>query len=58
MMEAMKMYETLKLYDEIVLNYFKTIVYLKNKLNKPMEYREYRLVNDILNKLEIGSDKK
>ena len=54
---VIKMYETLKLYDEIVLNYFKTIIYLKNKLNKPMEYREYKLVNDILNKLEIGSDK-
>ena len=48
------MYETLKLYDEIIRNYFKTVIYLKNKLNNNvLEYDKAKELNNILEMLEI-----
>ena len=47
------MYETLKLYDEIVKNYYRTIIYLENKLNNEvMEYSKQQEIAKILNMLE------
>lgn len=49
------MYETLKLYDEIVKNYYKTIMYLKNKLNgEVLEYSKQRELYKVLEMLEKG----
>lgn len=49
------MYETLKLYDEIVINYYKTIMYIKNKLNSNvLEYSKEKELINILNMLENG----
>ena len=48
------MYNTLKLYDEIVIKYFKTISYLKNKLeNDVMEYIKANELRKVLNILEL-----
>lgn len=53
------MYETLKLYDNIVKNYYKTLVYLKNKLDSEvLEYSKQRELFKILELLEDGSDDK
>ena len=47
------MYEQLKAYDNIVANYLKTILYLKNKLNtEVMEYSKQKELMYILNMLE------
>lgn len=47
------MYEQLKVYDNIVANYLKTIIYLKNKLNtEVMEYSKQKELMYILNMLE------
>jgi len=47
------MYEQLKVYDNIVANYLKTILYLKNKLNtEVMEYSKQKELMYILNMLE------
>lgn len=51
------MYETLKLYDNIVKNYYKTLVYLKNKLDSEvLEYSKQKELSKILELLENGSD--
>lgn len=51
------MYETLKLYDNIVKNYYKTLVYLKNKLDSEvLEYSKQQELFKILELLENGSD--
>lgn len=50
------MYETLKTYDKYILNYFKTIMYLKDKLSSPMEYCKSQELFKVLKMLE-GSDK-
>lgn len=48
------MYETLKLYDEIVIKYYKTIIYLENKLNSEViEYSKQQELRKILDMLEI-----
>ena len=47
------MYEQLKVYDNIVANYLKTILYLKNKLNtEVMEYSKQKELKNILDMLE------
>lgn len=53
------MYNTLKLYDNIVINYYKTLVYLKNKLNSEvMEYSKQKELQKVLDMLEkVGEDK-
>ena len=48
------MYDVLKLYDEIVKNYYKTIIYLNHKLsNEIMEYSKQQELTKVLNMLEI-----
>jgi ABC-type sugar transport system ATPase subunit len=47
------MYEQLKVYDNIVANYLKTIIYIKNKLNSEvMEFSKQKELKNILNMLE------
>ena len=47
------MYEQLKVYDNIVANYLKTVLYLKNKLStEVMEYSKQKELMYILNMLE------
>lgn len=49
------MYNVLKLYDEIVINYYKTIIYLENKLNSEvMEYSKQQILVDVLDMLKVG----
>ena len=56
-MLVMVMYETLKLYDNIVKNYYKTIIYLKNKLDtEVLEYSKQQELFKILELLEKVSD--
>ena len=43
-----------KKYKEIIKNYYKTIMYLKNKLNSNvLEYGKAKELNDILKMLEV-----
>ena len=51
------MYNTLKLYDNIVINYYKTLMYLKNKLSSEvMEYSKQKELQNVLDMLEKVSD--
>ncbi len=51
------MYDTLKLYDSIVKNYYTTIIYLKNKLdNEVLEYSKQKELFKILKLLQNGSE--
>ncbi len=51
------MYDVLKLYDEIVKNYYKTIIYLENKLNSEvMEYSKQQELRKVLDMLEIKKE--
>lgn len=52
------MYNTLKLYDSIVINYYKTLLYLKNKLNSEViEYSKQKELQKVVDMLENGGDK-
>ncbi len=46
------MYEILKTYDKCMGNYFKTILYLENKLNGVMEYGKAQELFKILEMLK------
>lgn len=51
------MYDVLKMYDEIVKNYYKTIIYLENKLSSEvMEYSKQQELTKILDMLEIKKE--
>lgn len=53
------MYDVLKLYDEIVKNYYKTIIYLENKLNSEvMEYSKQQELTKVLDMLELKKEMK
>lgn len=48
------MYDTLKMYDKIVSNYFKTIIYLKNQLERNvLEYSKAKELKYILKMMEM-----
>lgn len=48
------MYDALKLYDEIVKKYYKTIIYLKHKLSSEvMEYSKQQELTKVLDMPEL-----